>query len=206
MKYVFQTILFCLTASICSNGIAQQSNSPGRPPFELSKYSSYYKQANDQDDDSVEEDIEAARKRRANTRQPFGPWPKKTIQETRIDIRETSEVAPEDRSQELAANSQNSDWTGFYPNQKVFAWAAPDIRYQPLYFEDVALERYGQTTGLHTQPMRSGINFFKSFVFLPNQMRHDLPGSCDHPLGFCRPGSPVPETTQSKFFGFSTEN
>jgi hypothetical protein len=126
-------------------------------------------------------------------------WFRKSVQDTLIGIRESNEVAPEDRSGEL--DYRGSEWSQTNATPKVFAWAAPDIRYQPLYFEDVALERYGQTMGLHLQPYRSGLNFFKSLVFLPNQMRHDPPCSCDYPLGFCRPGTCVPDIRQQKFFG-----
>ena len=130
----------------------------------------------------------------------FGAWPRKGIRGISIDIRETNSNAPEDVSQQLL-DSNRSDWTQFHPHHKVFAWAAPDIRYQPLYFEDVALERYGQTAGPHLQCYISAVNFFVDFVLLPHQFRHDCPGSCDHPLGFCRPGNTTPYTIQRHYFG-----
>ena len=133
-------------------------------------------------------------------RPTFGAWPRKGIRGIGIDIRETNVNVPEDVSHQLIS-SNRSDWTQFHPNHKVFAWAAPDIRYQPLYFEDVALERYGQTAGPHVQCYISAINFFADFVLLPHQMRHDCPGSCDHPLGFCRPGNTTPYSIQRHYFG-----
>ncbi len=126
-------------------------------------------------------------------------WSRKSIQETRIDIRESHAIAPVDRSSEL--NYGSGDWTQFSASPKVFAWVAPDIRYQPLYFEDVALERYGQTASVNVQPIRSAAHFFKSVVFLPNHVWHDRPDSCEYPLGFCRPGSNVPCTQQIHYFG-----
>ena len=133
-------------------------------------------------------------------RPKFGAWPRKGIRGIGIDIRETNVNVPEDVSHQLIS-SNRSDWTQFHPNHKVFAWAAPDIRYQPLYFEDVALERYGQTAGPHIQCYISAVNFFADFVLLPHQMRHDCPGSCDHPLGFCRPGNTTPYSIQRHYFG-----
>lgn len=137
---------------------------------------------------------------RAPVRQEFGPWPRKGIREIAVDIRETSNEVPEDRSVQLL-RSGSSEWSSFAAAPKVFAWVAPDIRYQPLYFEDVALERYGQTKAPYIQSTLSAAHFFKSFVLLPHQMRHDAPGSCDSPLGFCRPGNVVPTTKQRTYHG-----
>jgi hypothetical protein len=126
-------------------------------------------------------------------------WIRKPIRDVRIDIREKAAVAPRDRSDELDYGF--GDWTHFHGEQKVFAWYAPNIRYQPLYFEDVALERYGQTMGFHRQTLRSACHFFKSGLFLPNQVRHDCPWSCDYPLGFCRPGSATEFIQQRHYLG-----
>ena len=134
------------------------------------------------------------------TRPMFGAWPKKGIRGIAIDIRETNTNTPQDVSHQFL-DSNASDWTQFYPQPKEFAWAAPDIRYQPLYFEDVALERYGQTAGPYHQSLISAFHFFKDFVFLPHKFRHDCPGSCDHPLGFCRPGNTTPYSFQRHYFG-----
>lgn len=223
MKYVSRLFSLCLVLVVSTTCFAQSTESnvndfrviQSENPHPVQK-SSYYRLSNQdedlntnrsQEDSEAEDDSnQAADNSNQTISQSFGPWPRTSIQETRIDIRETNKVVPKDRSDELTSGSNVSDWNQFSPSPTVFAWAAPDIRYQPLYFEDVALERYGQSSGLLSQPVRSGVNFFKSFVSLPNQMRHDKPGSCDHPLGFCRPGSYVPETTQAKFFGFSTKN
>jgi hypothetical protein len=126
-------------------------------------------------------------------------WFRKKIQEVRTDVRDMSAVAPVDRSSELDYGM--TDWSQFSCAPKVFAWAAPDIRYQPLYFEDVALERYGQTLGFHRQTFRSGYHFFMSSITFPNKLRHDPPKSCDYPLGFCRPGDCVPAIKQKHYLG-----
>lgn len=125
-------------------------------------------------------------------------WPAKPITSIRLSLDSNGLRIPEDRSTAVMATT-GSVWEGKSP--KLFAWAAPNIRYQPLYFEDVALERYGQTLPPYQQTVASGFHFFKSAVFLPNQMLHDGPQSCDYPLGFCRPGNTIPYTVERKFFG-----
>ncbi|MCP4776021.1 MAG: hypothetical protein GY880_17465 [Planctomycetaceae bacterium] len=127
-----------------------------------------------------------------------GQWPRKSIAAISLNVRE-KKGAPKGIAGELMATQKNV-WSEFSPELKVFAWVAPDIRYQPLYFEDVALERYGQTSGERLESVRSTANFFTSALLLPYHMRRDAPGSCDYPLGFCRPGDVVPCTKQRQLF------
>ena len=119
----------------------------------------------------------------------FGVWPKKSMQELSADVRDFHGKVPADESGALIASTQRF-YRGTAKTEKVFAWAAPKIRYQPLYFEDVQLERYGQTKGLVKQPLVSGFKFFRDAALLPVNASIDCPRSCDGPLGFCRPGSP----------------
>ena len=124
-------------------------------------------------------------------------WPRNTISEIDLSLAEVGRV-PEDRSELLEGYGR------FGPvseSLKVFAWEAPNIRYQPLYFEDVALERYGQTLTDYRQGIRSAIIFGAQFTGWSLQLLETNPKSCDHPLGFCRPGTCVPQTTQRHFFG-----
>ncbi len=127
-----------------------------------------------------------------------GQWPRKSIAAISLDVR-AKKGAPKGIAGELMETQKNV-WTEFSPELKVFAWVAPDIRYQPLYFENVALERYGQTSGMRRESIRSTANFFTSAVLLPYHMRRDAPGSCDYPLGFCRPGDVIPCTKQRQLF------
>lgn len=129
-----------------------------------------------------------------------GQWPLKGIRAISLDIREKGDEAPEDVASGLV-NSQAGRWNSFNASPKVFAWAAPNIRYQPLYFEDVALERYGQTKGHCRQAAHSAVHFFTSAVLLPLHMHHERPASCDYPLGFCRPGADVPYTHKRLCYG-----
>ena len=138
-------------------------------------------------DDELAEDLEYDDAPIA--RPEFGPWPSKSIQQVRLDLVEHGAAAPEDRSSRLFASSQRLDGN-IAATEKVFAWAAPNINYQPLYFEDVALERYGQTKGLVKQPFVSAGRFLADKVLLGTRALRVSPKSCDSPLGYCRPGSP----------------
>lgn len=150
---------------------------------------------NDEDDDYEEPNT-----RPRIVEMDFGNWPGKPIQATRIDVRDVSAVTPKDRSY-LLTNSLSANWAANRGGRKVFAWVAPNIQYQPLYFEDIALERYGETRGGLKQFAVSGFHFFKSAALLPYSMSIDHPYSCDHPLGFCRPGNRTDRVIQRHWFG-----
>ncbi len=192
MSYLKSIVVLCFIFAFAHQGLAQiTDHSIARPPLEIAASDVYYQAANNQSGKETElNDL-------------IGNWPRRSIQEARIDIREEQPIAPKDRSFELASSAPQSDWTQFYAPPKVFAWAAPNIRYRPLYFEDVALERYGQTCGPHRQPWKSSFHFFNSLVLSPLKVVHDPPFSCDYPLGFCRPGDCVPTTRQLQILGHS---
>jgi hypothetical protein len=192
---IAQLFFACLCLLMASQNLSAQDleTTIPRPPIEEDENGSYYGENNDSDSQAEEKNEELYNL--------IGNWPRRRIQEIRIDIREMEPVAPKDRSLELAGNAPNSDWTQFYPAPKVYAWAAPNIRYQPLYLEDVALERYGQTAGLHLQPWKSSLHFFGSAALGPFKMLHDPPCSCDYPLGFCRPGNCIQTVKQYQLRG-----
>lgn len=124
-------------------------------------------------------------------------WSLKPMSSITPGMRPVNGKSPSDQSWQLTNRSSmpivNSD--------KLFAWAAPDITHKPLYFEDVALERYGQTRGFVKQPFVSGFNFVKSAVFLPYYSLYDPINSCDGPLGYCRPGDRVNCVENKHYFG-----
>ena len=74
----------------------------------------------------------------------------------------------------------------------VCSWAAPELCYHPLYFDDAPLERYGQTAGRWLQPALSGVHFFGNVAALPYKMVADHPSRHISPLGYERPGSAAP--------------
>jgi len=68
-------------------------------------------------------------------------------------------------------------------------WSATNLRYQPLYFEDVNLERYGYTRCRVLQPLISAARFFAAIPALPYKMALQRPRKPIYALGHARPGS-----------------
>lgn len=129
---------------------------------------------------------------------PMTTWNLKPMTAITAGIRPVNGKSPADQSWQLT----NRGSMPIANSGKLFAWAAPDITYNPLYFEDVALERYGQTRGFIRQPFVSGFHFLKSATFLPYYLLYDPINSCDGPLGYCRPGDCVNGCVANKhFFG-----
>ena len=73
-----------------------------------------------------------------------------------------------------------------------FTWKASGICHNPLYFEDVQLERYGHTAGPVFQPVLSTAHFFANIAILPYKMGIHPPNECMYPLGYYRPGNCAP--------------
>jgi hypothetical protein len=76
----------------------------------------------------------------------------------------------------------------------VYHWEAPALRHQPLYFEEINLERHGYSCrGLRLfQPALSGARFFATIPALPYLTAACPPCERTYTLGHYRPGSPVP--------------
>ncbi len=74
-----------------------------------------------------------------------------------------------------------------------FAWCASNIWYNPLYFQDVQLERYGHTYCEPLQPLVSVGRFGVQLIALPYQMGIDPPCKKDYALGYYRPGDCAPK-------------
>ncbi|MHB1036288.1 MAG: SHD1 domain-containing protein [Pirellulales bacterium] len=75
-----------------------------------------------------------------------------------------------------------------------YTWKASGLCHKPLYFEDVALERYGHSWGPFVQPFVSGAHFFVTVPILPYKMGMEPPCECLYTLGYYRPGSCAPYT------------
>jgi len=78
-------------------------------------------------------------------------------------------------------------WSSFY-----YYFAATGLYYNPLYFEEVNLERFGYGCSCCLQPVASAAHFFARVPALPYLMGTDCPGECNYALGHYRPGSCVP--------------
>ena len=75
----------------------------------------------------------------------------------------------------------------------MYAWEASNICYNPLYFEDPQLERYGHTYPFFVQPFVSIGRFTVQAIGLPYQMVIDPCYSHVFPLGYYRPGECAPK-------------
>lgn len=106
----------------------------------------------------------------------------KKLSEISLDIHDSTDRKPMSKFTDLPTKPVVE------PAQTVYMWEAPAIRYQPLFFEDPTLERYGQDAGLLT-PAVSGAHFFGRVLTLPFHAAVRSPFSCDYPLGYGRPGN-----------------
>ncbi len=78
-----------------------------------------------------------------------------------------------------------------------YRWVAPEVSHQPLYFDDVPLERYGQSACPLAQPLISGVRFYSTFPLMPYKLLVDLPWEPVSNLGVYRAGSDVPCTRET---------
>lgn len=76
--------------------------------------------------------------------------------------------------------------------ETVYTWKASAVCHKPLYFQELALERYGHSKGPFLQPLVSGAHFFAMLPILPYQMGLRPPKECVYALGHYRPGSCAP--------------
>lgn len=126
-------------------------------------------------------------------------WPEQPIGVLDINPRKQLGKKPDDRSH-LLAQQFTRNTHQLETVLKNYRWQAPNISYQPLYFEDIALERYGQSRRGLRQSLISYGHFFKSAALLRLHMDVDPPYSCDYPLGYCRPGVCTSSTRQKHFW------
>jgi hypothetical protein len=70
-----------------------------------------------------------------------------------------------------------------------YSWVASGLAHKPLYFEDVNLERYGNSICPTLQPVFSATRFVTTIPLLPYLMTVDKPCECVYTLGYCRPGN-----------------
>lgn len=73
-----------------------------------------------------------------------------------------------------------------------FHWEPTNFAHQPLYFDDVPLERYGQSVCPAIQPWISGARFVLTFPVIPYKMGYQHTHDCVSVLGYHRPGNCAP--------------
>lgn len=80
---------------------------------------------------------------------------------------------------------------------KTVSWVPPALAHKPVYFEEVGVERYGQTRSPALQPVISGGKFLADAVTLPYKMGVDSPERVAYDVGLPRPGSPTSGVRES---------
>ena len=78
------------------------------------------------------------------------------------------------------------------PTPITFYWKASNLCHKPVYFEDVQLERYGNTVCPLLEPVISRVRFWLLIPVLPYAMGVTPPNECVYELGYYRPGSCAP--------------
>lgn len=109
-------------------------------------------------------------------------------------ISEISPFGPPPDEGELPAEVGLGDekYTGRIIPHMHFAWEASNNFYNPLYFEDLGLERYGHTYPFVLQPAASIAKFSAQFALLPYQMTINPVRKQMYPLGYHLSGDYVP--------------
>jgi len=122
------------------------------------------------------------------------------ITEVKVDIRTEGDV-PESLSAPVFAAQPVIDESipSMQPPVNLAEYTPWTICFRPLYFEDMALERYGCNVG-YLQSGLSGARFFASVAALPYKMTRRPPRSCQCSNGFSRCGDcPLPGYGKRKF-------
>jgi tetratricopeptide (TPR) repeat protein len=85
-----------------------------------------------------------------------------------------------------------------------YSWEAPQLKYNPLYFEDAQLERYGNEVCI-LQPFLSGARFYTAIATLPYQMMSEGNSVCHtvYDFGYARPGDCVPYALEVPEFSWT---
>lgn len=98
-------------------------------------------------------------------------------------------------------------FAGRFWAETLYTWKSSSLCHKPLYFEELALERYGHSKGPYVQPLYSAAHFFASLPALPYLMGLRPPKECVYALGHYRPGScapylkyPIPISTRAALF------
>ena len=132
----------------------------------------------------------------------------KPISTVSVDVEGVTAESPHDRIPQDCFNEAHVDEMTLLrldPRSRGFAeqcyrWSASGLSHKPLYFEDIPLERYGQT---HlAQPAISGIRFFSTVAILPYKLGLNSPHENVYTLGYQRPGNCVAPTRQCVPFSF----
>lgn len=74
---------------------------------------------------------------------------------------------------------------------RIYTWSAPHFYHQPLYFQQINLERYGVGSRPIVAPIQSAAHFYGSMALWPAKMIWNWPTESVYSLGHQRPGDCV---------------
>ena len=114
----------------------------------------------------------------------------KPISEVRLRLHAEAKQLPADCSRVLFESTRPSNARSNAVRN--VHWQPTNFLHQPLYFDDVPLERYGQTLSPCWQPVLSGARFYLTLPVIPWKMGYDHPYDCVTTLGLYRPGVCAP--------------
>ena len=133
--------------------------------------------------------------------EPKGAFESRPIGELTVNIGCRKGLLPTDFGRDHLARMQakgrsivfDRDWP-----KMGYCWDAPGLCYNPLYFEEVNLERYGYGPKYLriAQPVISAGQFFVTVPILPYRMVAEPSRQCVYTLGHYRPGGAVPYRIQ----------
>jgi hypothetical protein len=124
-------------------------------------------------------------------------WTPRPLSDMTINIQLPNGMLPRDYWAENPKPAPQYDTCGTergWPMEG-YHWCASCLCYQPLYFEEPNLERYGYGCGCYTcccstciQSAASAAHFFGTVPALPYMMAANCPCECNYALGDYRPG------------------
>lgn len=144
----------------------------------------------------------SAQEQAAAPQEPGADWTPKPLAEITTNILLPGGVLPRnywtERAPQHVAFFDPCGTTRGWP-VNTFNWVPSCFCHNPLYFEEINLERYGYGCGCFgpccsscVQSAASAAHFFATVPALPYKMAVDCPGECDYTLGHYRPGSCPP--------------
>jgi hypothetical protein len=119
----------------------------------------------------------------------------KPIDQISVNIRPAEGVLPLDCSEGLFIPADKEPrpeaacWSVFY-------WVPTNMAHQPAYWDEIPLERYGQSVCPIAQPFLSGAHFFTVFPLIPYKIGIDGTHELVYTLGYYRIGDCAPPVRQ----------
>lgn len=115
----------------------------------------------------------------------------KPLSEIRAVLQEDGDRLPPDCSSLYFTEKSAGDAPRF-ESDIAYHWMPTNFFHMPAYFDDVPLERYGQSCIPLLQPAITGAKFYLQVPAIPYKMGIDAPHSCVTTLGHRPPGNCVP--------------